>query len=173
MIGDLFQLKPAVDVIDNSECGVLAQNLRHQYFKTFELQEGMRQRERKTFAEILKRLRESKQTEQDILIFKQRTVEENYAFLDIPHLFIKNSQVNAFNDKVHNSAPSTKFTIQDSVIVASSAELRENILKQIPVNDPKRTKQLVTNFRITGERTEVAIKVRTDDRITSRAGNIF
>ena len=135
----------------------------------------MRQRESKTFAEILNRLREGKQTEQDILIFKQRIVEENIAFLDIPHLFIENSQVNAFNDKVHNSAPGIKFTIQaqDSVIGASSAELREKILKQIPVNDPKKTKQLVTNLRITeSERTEVTINVRTDDGITNGAGNV-
>ena len=135
----------------------------------------MRQRESKTFAEILNRLREGKQTEQDILIFKQRIVEENIAFLDIPHLFIENSQVNAFNDKVHNSAPGIKFTIQaqDSVIGASSAELREKILKQIPVNDPQKTKQLVTNLHITeSERTEVAINIRTDDGITNGAGNV-
>ena len=157
--------KPVMDSyvfkdIDNSEYGVLAPNLWHQYFKMFELQEIMRQRESKTFAEILNRLREGKQTKQDILVFKQRIVAENSTFLDIPHLFIENSQVDAFNDKVHNSAPGIKFTIQaqDSVIGASSAELREKILKQIPVNDPKKTKQLITNLCITeGERTEVAI----------------
>lgn len=63
---------------------------------------------------MLIRLREGKQTEQEILTFRKREVEENYAFLDIPHLFIENSQVDAFNDKVHNSAPGIKFTIQDS-----------------------------------------------------------
>ena len=65
----------------------------------FELQEIMRQRESKTFAEILNRLREGKQTEQDILIFKQRIVEKNIAFLDIPHLFIENSQVRSVSHK--------------------------------------------------------------------------
>ena len=91
VIGDLFQLKPVMNGyvfkdIDNSEYGVLAPNLWHQYFKTFELQEIMRPRESKTFAEILITLREGKQTEQEILTFRQREVEENYAFRDIPQL---------------------------------------------------------------------------------------
>ena len=85
VIGDLFQLKPVMNGyvfkdIDNSEYGVLAPNLWHQCFKTFELQEIMRPRESKTFAEILIRLREGKQTEHEILTFRQREVEENYAF---------------------------------------------------------------------------------------------
>lgn len=127
VIGDLFQLKPVMNGyvfkdIDNSEYGVLAPNLWHQYFKSFELQEIMRPRESKTFAEILIRLREGKQTEQEILTFRQREVE------DIPHLFIENSQVDAFNDKVYNSAPGIKFTFQASVIGASSDKLREKIL---------------------------------------------
>lgn len=134
----------------------------------------MRPRESKTFAEILIRLREGKQTEQEILTFRQREVEENYAFLDIPHLFIENSQVDAFNDKVYNSAPGIKFTIQASVTGAISDELREKILKQMPVIHPQKYKQLVPNLRITeGERTEVAINAKTDDRITNGAGNVF
>ena len=98
----------------------------------------MRPRESKTFAEILIRLREGKQTEQEILTFRQREVEENYAFLDVPHLFIENSQVDAFNDKVYNSAPGIKFTIQASVTGAISDELREKILKQMPVIHPQK-----------------------------------
>jgi len=39
---------------------------------------------------------------------------------------------------------------------------------------PQKTKQLVPNLRITeGERTEVAINAKTDDRITKGAGNVF
>lgn len=52
VIGDLFQLKPVMNGYvfkdtDNSEYGVLAPNLWHQYFKTLELQEIMRSRELK------------------------------------------------------------------------------------------------------------------------------
>lgn len=162
--------------IDNTEYGVLAPNLWNLYFKMFELQEIMRQRESKVFAEILNRLREGKQTPQDILIFKERVIEENSVYLDVPHLFIENCQVNAFNDRVHNSARGNKFTVQaqDSVIGANSEELRNKILKQIPVNDPRKTKQLLTNLCIAeGERTEIAINVRTDDGITNGAGNII
>ena len=44
----------------------------------------MRPRESETFAEILIRLKEGKQTEQEILTFRQREVEENYAYLSLP-----------------------------------------------------------------------------------------
>ena len=59
-IGDLFQLQPVMDGyifkdMDNSEYGILAPNLWQQYFKMFELQEIMRQRESKVFTEILNR----------------------------------------------------------------------------------------------------------------------
>lgn len=41
----------------------------------FELKEIMRQRERKQFAELLNRLREGEQTNEDIRILKQRILQ--------------------------------------------------------------------------------------------------
>ena len=64
-IGDLFQLKPVMDGfifndMDTSNYGILAPNLWQETFKMFELDEIMRQRESKEFAEMLNRLREGK-----------------------------------------------------------------------------------------------------------------
>ncbi len=46
------------------------------YFRMFELDEMMRQRESKMFAEILNRLREGKHTSSDLQKLKERCVEE-------------------------------------------------------------------------------------------------
>ena len=60
-VGDLFQLQPVFDryVFDFLETpyGPLACNLWNKYFRMSELQEIMRQKESKTFAQILNRLR--------------------------------------------------------------------------------------------------------------------
>ena len=66
-IGDLCQLQHVMDRyifknLDNSEYGILAPNKWQDYFNMFELEEIMRQRNSKVFAEILNRLREGKHT---------------------------------------------------------------------------------------------------------------
>ena len=62
----------------------------------FELKEIMRQRESKQFAELLNRLREGKQTNEDIRILKQRILHSSATSypIDVPHLFIQNAKVN-------------------------------------------------------------------------------
>ncbi|XP_028405234.1 ATP-dependent DNA helicase PIF1-like [Dendronephthya gigantea] len=75
-LGNLFQLKPVMDGyifkdIKSSDYSILAPNLWNKYFKMFELDEIMRQREGRLFAEILNRLREGRDTENDILKIKE------------------------------------------------------------------------------------------------------
>ena len=181
-IGDLFQLQPVMDGyifkdLDNSEYSILAPNLWQKHFKMFELHEIMRQRESKVFAEILNRLREGNHTIDDIVKLKERIFDENTEcnlLMDIPHLFIQNKKVNDFNEKVHHAAKGEKYTIksQDSVIGANSSELRDKIMKQIP-DDPRKTKQIVSNLHLAeGERTELAMNIRTEDGMTNGAGNV-
>ena len=181
VFGDLFQLEPVMDRyifknLDNSEYAVLAPNKWQDNFNMFELEEIMRQRESKVFAEILNRLREGKHTKDDILKLKERLIKENSIQhpMDAPHLFIQNKKVNEFNERVHNAATGEKFSIKaiDSVIGANSAQLRDKILSQIP-NDPRKTKQIASNLQLSvGERTEIALNVRTDDGMTNGAGNV-
>lgn len=75
---------------------------------------------------------------------------------------------------MHHAATGEKYFIQaiDSVVGANSAELRDKILSKIP-NDPRKTKQIVSILRLcVGERTEIAVNVRTDDGLTNGAGNV-
>ena len=121
-IGDLFQLQPVMDGyifknMDNSEYAILAPNLWQKHFKMFELQEIMRQKESKVFAEILNRLREGKHTQGDIMKIKERSIWEdttdtcNYP-IHIPRLFIQKIKVNGFNNRVHHAACGDKYTIK-------------------------------------------------------------
>ena len=180
-IGDLFQLQPVMDdYIFNdlkTEYGILSPNLWQELFKMFELKEIMRQRESTQFAELLNRLREGKQTNEDIRILKQRILQpsgSNYP-VDAPHLFIQNAKVNDFNDKVHQASQGTKYNIRahDSVIGATFQEVRDRILKQIPL-DPRKTKQLhgLLNIAV-GEGTEISLNTRIDDGMTNGAGNVI
>ena len=179
-IVDLFQLKPVMDGFifkdfDNSQYGVLTPNLWKQHFKMFELEEIMRQRESKQFAEILNRFREGNHTKNDILKIKERLVPENNCPRQAPHLFIQNAMVDEFNKQIYDSTTGQKYIIkaQDSVIGANSVELRDKIMKQIP-NDTRKTKQLTSKLHIAeGERTKMAINVRTDDGLINGASNVI
>ena len=119
----------------------------------------MRQRESKEFAQILNRLREGDHTPDDIVKLKERCISENCRNypIDVPHLFIQNSKVDEFNNRVHMATTGDKYAIKalDNVVGANSAELRDKILKQIPL-DPRKTMQLAFNLQLAeGERTEI------------------
>jgi len=133
--------------------------------------------ESKQFAELLIRLREGKQTIEDIRILKKRILHSSATSypIDVPHLFIQNAKVNEFNDRVHKATQGTKYSIKahDSVIGAASRDVQDKILKQIP-QDPRKTKQLHGSLNIAvGERTEISLNTRIDDGMTNGAGNVI
>ena len=182
-LGDLFQLKPVMDgyVFTDVQClnsyNILAPNLWRKHFKMFELDEIMRQRESKMFAEILNRLREGNHTASDLQKLKERCVDQSNCPTEAPRLFIQNALVDEYNDKVYQSFDSVdKYTIkaQDSVIGACSAELKEKIMRQIPYVPLKNSKQLAHKLNIAvDQRTEIAINIRTDDGMTNGASNVI
>ena len=140
----------------------------------------MRQRESKQFAELLNRLREGNHTKEDIAKLKDRCISEtspSYPKDALAHLFIQNAKVNNFNDRAHNALSGTKYSIKahDSVVGVETQELRDKILKQIPIaSDPRKTKQLHSVLHIAvGERTEVSLNTRTDDGMTNGACNVI
>lgn len=75
-IGDLYQFKPVFDgwIFEDmvEGYGPLAQNLWCDLFKMFELTEIMRQKGDRDFAEILNRLREGVQTDNDMSVLKKK-----------------------------------------------------------------------------------------------------
>ena len=181
-IGDLFQPKPVMDgyiftdVQSLNSYNILVPNLWKKYFRMFELDEIMRQRESKMFAEVLNRLREGKHTSSDLQKLKERCVQESNCPSEAPRLFIQNALVDNYNEKVFESFSDNKYTIkaQDSVIGACSAELKEKIMRQIPYVSLRNSKQLALKLKLAvGQQTEIAINVRTDDGLTNGASNVI
>jgi hypothetical protein len=159
-----------------SSYNILAPNLWERYFRMFELDEIMRQRESKEFAEILNRLREGKHTSSDLNKLKERCVKESSCPREAPRLFIQNALVDDYNEKVYESFSDGKYVIkaQDSVIGACSTELKEKIMRQIPYVSLRNSKQLAHRLKLAvGQRTEMAVNVRTDDGLTNGASNII
>ncbi|CAB4032890.1 ATP-dependent DNA helicase PIF1 [Paramuricea clavata] len=181
-IGDFFQLKPVMDgyiftdVQSLSSYNILVPNLWKKYFKMFELDEIMRQRESKMFAEILNRLREGNHTSSDLEKLKERCVEEPNCPKEALRLFVQNALVDSYNEKVFESFSRNKYTIkaQDSVIGACSPESKEKIMRQIPYVSLRNSKQLAHKLKLAvGQRTEIAINVRTVDGLTNGASNVI
>ncbi|XP_028405246.1 ATP-dependent DNA helicase PIF1-like [Dendronephthya gigantea] len=180
-IGDLFQLQPVFDGyvyndIQDSEYSILSPNLWKKHFTMYELKEIMRQRESKVFAEILNRLREGQHTQDDIAKIKERFVNDSNCPKEAPRMFIQNAKVDEYNGTVYHASTGKKYIIiaQDSVIGANSAELRDKILRQVPFLSTRNTKQLARNLALAeGERTEIALNVRTDDGLTNGASNVI
>ena len=81
-LGDLFQLEPVMDSyvfknMKNSDYGSLDSNLWQEHFTMLELDEIMRQRESREFAQILNRWREGNHTQDDIAKLKERCISEH------------------------------------------------------------------------------------------------
>ena len=116
-IGDLFQLKPVMDgyIFNDAESlssyNIPAPNLWKRYFRMFELDEIMQQRESKEFADILNRFREGKHACSDLQKLKERCVEECSCPKEASHLFIQNAFVNDYNEKVYKSFCGDKYVI--------------------------------------------------------------
>lgn len=67
-----------------------------------------------------------------------------------------------------------KVKAHDSVTGATSTELRDKIMKQIPNLEPKNTKQLHYNLNLAvEERTEISLNTRIDDGMTNGASNVI
>ena len=90
-------------------------------------------------------------------------------------MFIQNALVDDYNETVYQTSAKNKYTINahDSVIGAISAELREKIMRQIPHVPLKNSKQIAGKLRLAeGERTEIALNVRTGDGLTNGASSV-
>lgn len=70
----------------------------------FELTQIMRQKDDKSFAELLNRLREGYHTDEDIEELKKNMTVEKSEYKGIPHLFTTRKEVEAFNCSVFNAA---------------------------------------------------------------------
>ena len=61
--------------VNSDVYSALATNIRKEYFSIFELTEIMRQKDDKYFAQLLNRLREGKQTQDEVTVLKSRILK--------------------------------------------------------------------------------------------------
>ncbi len=97
----------------------LAPNVWQDNFKLFELTDIMRQREDRAFAELLNRMREGFQTNEDIAMLKSRIISishPNYPVLST-HIMYYNKDVQQHNDCVYTAAVGEKITFEAVDIV--------------------------------------------------------
>ena len=109
---DLFQLKPVMS--PKSGYLPLATNLWNENFNMFELHQIMRQAENKSFAELLNRIREGNQTDDDIAELKNLIIDvnsENYPW-GVPHLFTTNGKVDSYNASIIHRSSHAVYTIK-------------------------------------------------------------
>ena len=141
LVGDLFQLRPVGDswIFANSsgDYSPLAENLWQALFNMFELTEIMRQKDDAPFAEILNRIREGQQTEQDISVLNSRSVSfkttDYQSLRNELHLFPCNAAVDTHNKDIYERATSQKAEIKcfDTVLGEDSKDVKEQILSQL------------------------------------------
>ena len=137
LVGDLFQFRPVGDswIFADLKEGYtsLATNLWKTHFSMYELTEIMRQKEDRTFAELLNRVREGNQSEEDIVLLKSRSVSRDtvqYKCLkNSLHLFPCNEDVDNHNDSVYNLATTDKAEIRciDTVLGEDTEAVKQRI----------------------------------------------
>ena len=158
LVGDLFQLRPVGDgwifVNNSGEYGSLAPNLWQTYFNMFELTEIMRQKNDTPFAELLNRIREGRQTEQDLSVLRSRKIysesTEYQELRNMLHLFPCNIAVDAHNMEVYNRATSQKAEIKcsDTVLGEDSNEVKKKILEQLKDKRSNDTGNLCESLKV-------------------------
>ena len=141
LVGDLYQLRPVGDgwIFANAFCDYtsLAPNLWQTHFTMFELTEIMRQKDDRMFAELLNRIREGNQTEEDLTMLKSRSMSfQDSKYHDLKnqlHLFPCNAAVDTHNEDMFNNVVTEKVKIEcfDVVLGEDSEEVKQIILGQI------------------------------------------
>ena len=184
-VGDLFQLRPVGDdwifqnsSFDDNNPTALAPNLWQEHFKLYELNTIMRQKENKTFAEMLNRLREGKHTDADITFIESRVIKENftqynYPHFGITHLFNTNDLVDEFNQIARLENP-INIMSRDSISHVTSQETGIQLLKAFQNRPTKNTMGLPTKLTIAiSDRVEVSVNVDTSDGLTNGAAGVI
>ncbi|KAK2724650.1 hypothetical protein QYM36_001219 [Artemia franciscana] len=173
--GDLYQLRPVADRYvfqpPTSPYEALLPNFWQDNVIMFELDEIMRQKEDKKFAEALNRLRTGDHTEEDIQLFQTSKVVK--APLTVPHLFMSNTSVDKFNAVVRQNLTTEKkhYTAIDSVkgdVVQSVKQYLLEKVKHLPISE---TQGLPFDLRLViKERVELTVNIEVIDNLANGSG---
>ena len=181
LIGDLCQLQPVGDgwIFNDltSAYGPLATNLWKHYFSMYELTEIMRQKDDQSFAMLLNRLREGKQTDADIDLLKERVCSKERAqeLIELPHLFTTNKMVDDYNRSLYNKCQKEKLMIpaMDTVTGDLAQSVKDKLVLTISA-DPTRTAGLLNPLNVgIGLRYEVVANIAVEDGLTNGAGCVL
>ncbi|KAJ8048374.1 ATP-dependent DNA helicase PIF1 [Holothuria leucospilota] len=177
-VGDLFQLKPVRDgwIFNdlNTDYGPLATNLWKSLFTAFELTEIMRQKDDQQFAQLLNRLREGKQTQEDLALLKTRQVPPESIPSHATHLFQTNAKVNAHNEQMFSLLNVTKVEVPSHDIVTGDVTntVKEKIISLIP-HDSNKTMGLMSKLSLgIGQRVDLCINVAVEDGLINGASGV-
>ena len=144
LVGDLFQLEPVsyTWIFRNmkSSYGPLATNLWNSYFTLYELTEIMRQKDDKLYAQLLSRLREGNQSQDDIEKLKSRIIDENHPNYpyDAVHMFATNAEVDEFNETAYDRTSTEKAVVKakSAVVGDVTSIIRQKTMTHL-TNDAK------------------------------------
>ena len=178
-VGDLFQLKPVFDqwIFENSKRGyhALATNIWQENFLIYELTKIMRQKDNIEFAELLNRLREGRQTVQDIQILKGtildvKATESSYP-MHLPHLFCSNKAVNKHNLEIFNNSKNEKVCVNaiDVIVADLPDEVKERMKEKIPKEATKTMGLYFVCPVVVGGRYDLTTNVCVVDGMTNGA----
>ena len=176
LIGDLFQLAPIMDnypfevprphsVPYSAFAGIL-----WDFVRLFELKKIMRQANDQLFAEKLNRLREGKQTPQDIAALNNRVFSKHIlSDSGVSRICRRNKEVRDHNDIILNNFAGERYLANalDSVSGEfSSCTLSDTILSKVVNLDPKDTGQLHKELNLCiGLRYMLTINISTSDKL--------
>ena len=171
LVGDLYQLQPVAESwIFRSHAASVAGNLWKDHFKMFELTEIMRQKDDKTFAELLNRLRVGKCTVADRQLLATRQLPKN---MKVSYLYPENQSKDHHNKLVLDSRQGCEVQFQAVDILPADlrtekaqASARDEIA-DMPTN---RTAGLPTLLRLKPDLpVEVTTNVDVNDGICNGA----
>lgn len=182
VFGDLYQLKPVMDswIFTIPRVGIesIGANLWQDHFTIFELEEIMRQKDDKSFAQLLNRLREGNHMiPQDIQILQSRLLNAPNAIhppdLDlIPHLFTTRAECDLHNFHLLTKLPDSMKAVVHSIDSVSGdvpCSLKEKILNKVP-DDAGKTMGLQKNLHLAiGPPYELCLNVSVEDGLTNGA----
>ena len=176
-VGDLFQLHPVLDSWifspPDQDYALLAPNLWKENFKLFELTEVMRQKDDQSFAKLLNRLREGKQTEEDNNVLCTRIINSNSS--DYPttstHMMYQNTPVMQHNDNVYNHATTPKMTQTAADIVVG--DIPNSAKQKILAKSPSKPGDAMGLGKVVktavGLRNELTVNLDVEDGLTNGA----
>ncbi|KAJ8043451.1 hypothetical protein HOLleu_10534 [Holothuria leucospilota] len=134
----------------------------------------MRQKDDQKFAELLNRLREGKQTQEDLNLLKTREVPPESIPSHATHLFQTNAKVNAHNEQMFSLLDITKVEVPSCDIVTGdvTSTVKEKIITLIP-HDSNKTMGLMSKLSLgIGQRVDLCLNVAVDDGLINGASGI-